>query len=83
MWTIGAGWAWLVMTLATVAVWALVILGIGSIFRSLTESREPGQEGGRESDSILDEEFARGRIDAEEYRARHQVLHTPHPSRRR
>ena len=79
MWNIGTGWAaWLVMTLAMVGVWALVIFGVLAVFRRIADSR--GHDGApiRDADRILDEEFARGRIDADEYRARHDVLHAAH-----
>lgn len=79
MWNIGTGWAvWLVMTLAMVAVWAVVFFGIIAVFHRITESRAHHSQQDRDADRILDEEFARGRIDAEEYRARHDVLHAAH-----
>ena len=83
MWNTGTGWAaWLVMTLAVVGVWAVVIFGIVAAFRGITDSRGQNSEASRDADRILDEEFARGRIDAEEYRARHDVLHGAHSSSR-
>jgi uncharacterized membrane protein len=78
MWNFGTGWAaWLAMTLTMVSMWALVVFGIIAVFRGVTESRDD-REPGHEADRILDAEFARGRIDAEEYRARHDVLHGAH-----
>ena len=79
MWNIGTGWAtWLVMTLAMVGLWALVIFGIIAVCRRLIESRRGNDQPRLDADRILDEEFARGRIDAAEYRARHDVLHAVH-----
>lgn len=71
------GWGgWLVMTLTMVAFWGLVIWGLVAIFRG-TRS-DDRTTGGRTSDpmEILDERFARGEIDAEEYRVRQDVLRT-------
>lgn len=70
------GWAgWLVMTLVMVAFWGLVIWGLVAIFRGSsrdTDTATPSH--GRDPMEILDERFARGEIDAEEYRARQDVL---------
>lgn len=74
----GWGWAgWLVMTLMMVAFWGLVVWGLVAIFRGTTRS-DDGNTAGRTRDplEILDERFARGEIDAEEYRARQDVLRT-------
>jgi putative membrane protein len=62
------------MTLVMVGFWALVIFGVVSLFRL------PVQRGPRRTDHaddaqrILDERFARGEIDAEEYRSRRSLL---------
>jgi putative membrane protein len=75
----GWGWAgWLVMTLMMVAFWGLVVWGLVAIFRGTTRSDDRNTDGGRTRDplEILDERFARGEIDAEEYRARQDVLRT-------
>jgi uncharacterized membrane protein len=83
IWNSGTGWAaWLVMTLAMVGVWALVIFGAIAAFRRITESRAHDGQQGRDAARILDEEFAGGRIDAEEYQARRDVLHAAHSSSR-
>lgn len=79
MWSNGMGWGgWLLMSLTTVSFWALVVFGIVALFRGTRESGTPGPS--RESDAqyILDERFARGEIDAEEYQRRMQVLHAAH-----
>ena len=79
MWNIGTGWAaWLAMALAMVGVWASLIFGAIAVIRRITESRADDGQPDRDADRILDEEFARGRIGAEEYRARHDVLHPAH-----
>lgn len=74
----GAGWGgWLVMTVAMIAFWAMVIVAVVVLFRGSTG-------GGRESSPpqdpmhILDQRFARGEIDEDEYHARSAVLRTSH-----
>jgi putative membrane protein len=71
----GIGWGgWIVMSLVMVAFWALVILALVAIFRG---SRDTGTTTGasrRDPMEILDERFARGEIDTEEYHARQDVL---------
>lgn len=78
----GMGWAgWLLMSLTMVAFWGLVIVAVVAVFRGMSRSRDqggPGHGGDAHQDpnQILDERFARGEIDAEEYRARQEVLRT-------
>ena len=69
----GMGWGgWIVMTVAIVAFWALVVYAVLALFRtqrsgeSTSDRRDPMQ--------ILDERFARGEIDEDEYHARSSVL---------
>jgi putative membrane protein len=73
----GVGWGgWIVMSLSMVAFWALVIFAGVAIFRG-TGSTGPVDGGAvRDPMWILDERFARGEIDAEEYQARKDVLRT-------
>lgn len=75
-WSDGIGWGgWILMTLAMVAFWALVIFGVVALFRSTSQrSSSPTTRDEPSADRILDECFARGEIDAEEYRARKAVL---------
>lgn len=72
------GWGgWLVMTLMMVAFWGLVVWALVAIFRGTSGSDDRITEGRtRDPLEILDERFARGEIDAEEYRARQDVLRT-------
>lgn len=69
------GGGWIVMALAMVVFWALVVFGLVAIFRG---TRDAGGTGNvrRDSMEILEERFARGEIDAAEYRARQDVLRT-------
>lgn len=70
----GTGWiGWLVMTLTMVAFWSLVIYAVMSIFRGTQRAGEP-LSGQRDPMQILDERFARGEIDEDEYHARSSVL---------
>jgi putative membrane protein len=70
----GVGWGgWIVMTVAMVAFWALVVFAVLAMFRTqgsgeytTTDRRDPMQ--------ILDERFARGEIDEDDYHARSSVL---------
>jgi putative membrane protein len=72
------GWAgWLVMTLMMVAFWGLVVWGLVAIFRGTNRSdARNAEDRTRDPLEILDERFARGEIDVEEYRARQDVLRT-------
>ena len=74
-WSSGMGWGgWVVMSLTMVAFWALVIVVVLAIFRSDRDSRPPRGPGQRDPKQILDERFARGEIDVEEYRDRQDAL---------
>jgi putative membrane protein len=70
------GWGgWLIMILIVVAVWAAVVVAGIAIFRSLRKRgtvTSPTQDAAR----ILDERFARGEIDTDEYEARREALRT-------
>lgn len=69
----GLGWgSWIVMIVAMVAFWALVVFAVVAIFRGTQRSDAPSDH--RDPMQILDERFARGEIDEEEYRARSSVL---------
>ena len=76
MWSNGMGWGgWLLMSITTVGFWALVVFGIVALFRGARDSGSPSTRREDEAQRILDERFARGEIDAEEYHQRRQVLH--------
>lgn len=70
----GAGWGgWLVMTIAMIAFWAMVIVAVVVLFRG---SKSSGQDSSPRQDpmDILDQRFARGEIDEDEYHARSAAL---------
>ena len=72
------GWGgWLVMTLMMVAFWGLVVWGLVAIFRGTSGNTRPADRPtDRDPMQILEERFARGEIDAEEYHSRADVLRT-------
>lgn len=75
MWGNGMGWGgWLLMSLTTVSFWALVVFGVVALFRGTRDAGTPGWSSERGAQQFLDERFARGEIDAEEYRSRQSVL---------
>ena len=65
------------MILAMVAIWALVAFAGIAIFRGIRNGRaETLTE--RDASQILDERFARGEIDSDEYHARRDALRAIH-----
>jgi len=81
----GMGWGgWIAMTLMMVAFWGLVIFAVVAIFRSTTNAAGSADSAApRDPMNTLDERFARGEIDAEEYHARQAILRdTRHDTRR-
>lgn len=80
MWQWGAmGWVgWLLMSLIMLGFWALVVVGIGAVFRTDRGIDAGSRSGADDPVRLLDARFARGEIDAEEYRARLQALRSPH-----
>jgi putative membrane protein len=75
-WNDGTGGGdWVVMTLVMVVFWVLVVLAVVALFRGLSRDGQPsGPAAPRDPQQILDERFARGEINAEEYHARQDVL---------
>lgn len=75
-WYGGTGWgAWLLMAVGMVAFWGLVIFAVIAIFRGFAGRNESlDQTPRRDPLRILDERFARGELDVEEYHARQSVL---------
>ena len=70
MWEWHGGWAWWWMGLGMLAFWALVAFVIVLIVRQ-------GSDRGRttrDAESVLDERFARGEIDDDEYRRRRDLI---------
>ena len=74
-WNDGTGWVgWVAMLLAMVAFWTLVIVVVLAIFRGDRDSQPLRSPGRHDPEQILDERFARGEIDVEEYHDRQAAL---------
>lgn len=70
----GVGWGgWIMMTLAMVAFWGVVVFVVVALFRS-ANTGAPDRREPRDPREILDERFARGEIDEDEYHARQAAL---------
>jgi putative membrane protein len=69
---------WIFMTLAMVAFWALVVSAVVALSRGTERAGESVPER-RDPMRILDERFARGEIDEDEYHARGRVLRASAP----
>jgi len=72
-----SGWGWLVMTVMLLAFVALVVVAIVVVGWLLGPPAEPpagDQPPGRSPVEILQERFARGEIDEEEFRRRRAAL---------
>lgn len=73
----GPGWGgWVVMTLLMLAFWALLIFGGIAIYRSAKRDDRGAGSQKADAEQLLDERFARGEIDAEDYQQRRELLHT-------
>ncbi|WP_254666379.1 SHOCT domain-containing protein [Humibacillus sp. DSM 29435] len=65
------------MTVLMLAFWALVVGGVVALFRNRRPAGpDSGTTPGRSAENVLDERFARGEIDEQEYHARRAVLHS-------
>lgn len=78
-WGAMGGGGWVVMTVVMLAFWALVVGGVVALFRSGRPTVSKGVSGSattpeRSAENVLDERFARGEIDEQEYHARRAVL---------
>lgn len=74
MWHYDDGWgAWAAMSVGMVVFWALVFVAVVAVVRSVREDR--GSQG-EEAARLLDERFARGDIDEQDYLARRDLLPT-------
>ncbi|EAP98718.1 hypothetical protein JNB_01080 [Janibacter sp. HTCC2649] len=79
MWNDGMGWTgWLLMSLTAIAFWALVVVAVVALFRGTRSDPQQVRDGSDEARRILDQRFARGEIDTDEYRARQVVLRSTH-----
>lgn len=76
MWYGGFGWGgWLLTSLVMVLFWGLVIFGGIAVWRTVSRSDHTPQQPSQSSpEQLLDERFARGEIDVEEYTRRRELL---------
>lgn len=75
-WNDNMGWnGWIVMMLTMGIFWSLVVFAVIAIFRRDGDAQTSTQQPGEPSPlQMLDERFARGEIDVDEYHARQDVL---------
>jgi putative membrane protein len=71
-----SAWGWVASTVGTVAVLALLVLGVVLLARSTPRASDGSSLAAapRSPDQILAERFARGEIDEDEYRQRLATL---------
>ena len=70
MWHWGAGWGWW-MTFGMVLFWVFIAAVIWAVLRATRHERRPSVPSAAE---ILAERFARGELNAEEYKEARRVL---------
>jgi len=71
----GPGWlGWMLMTVMMLAFWALLVVGGVAVYRLLRDGDERSRGQRNDPARLLDERFARGEIDADEYRQRRDLL---------
>lgn len=76
-WNNGPGWGgWIMMSAGMLAFWALVVVAIVALIRGVSDDRPRWPRGPEHDDPlrVLDERFARGEIDLEDYQARRALL---------
>lgn len=79
-WDGGPGWGgWLIMALTTVAFCGLLVVAGVAVWRAADRGGRAGRGDGtgageRTAQQVLDERFARGEIDEDEYRRRRELL---------
>jgi putative membrane protein len=77
----GMGWVgWILMTALFLLLATALAVGIVVLLRASRRNGSPSEhegDGRPPADRMLDERFARGEIDEEEYRRRREVLRTP------
>jgi putative membrane protein len=73
-WNMNGGWWWFGV-ICMVGLTALVVWGAIALSRALSRGGAPGAErDGWNARTVLDERYARGEIDEDEYRRRRHVL---------
>lgn len=78
-WDDMGGNGWIVMTMSMLFFWSLVVFAVVAIFRRDGNARPSDQQPGERTPlQILDERFARGEIEADDYHARREILRSGH-----
>ncbi|MBO1334422.1 SHOCT domain-containing protein [Streptomyces sp. VRA16 Mangrove soil] len=72
----GGGWGWFAMSAGMLLFWLLIGLAAVLAFRALSRTERTLPPRGAGPEQLLDERFARGDIDEDEYRRRREVLAT-------
>jgi putative membrane protein len=71
MWEWHSGWAWFWMGAVMLVFWALVAWLVVTLVR---RADRPRRGSGRDAQEILDERYARGEIEDDEYRHRSELI---------
>ena len=66
------GWGWISGALVMVGFWGLIVLVVWAVIRGT--SRPEPKERRRDALDVLEERFARGEIDEQEFEARRRTL---------
>lgn len=77
MWDYGnhmSGWGWAVMTVGSLLLWVLIVVGIVALVRYLGRERDRYGSTAPTAEELLAQRFARGEIDEAEYRHGLEVL---------
>jgi putative membrane protein len=72
-----SGWGWAFMAFGSVLFWAVLIIGIAALVRSLNGDNAFGSGGRSSAEDLLAQRFARGEIDEADYRQRLRILAEP------
>jgi putative membrane protein len=69
------GWGgWTAMGLTMLLFWGLIVAGVVAVVRSSRPAPNDARGGWGDALRLLDERFARGEIDEEDYRRRRELL---------
>ena len=72
-----SGWGWAFMAFCSVLCWAVLIIGIVALVRSLNGNNAFGSGGRSSAEDLLAQRFARGEIDEADYRQWLRILAEP------
>ena len=72
-----SGWVWAFMAFGSVLFWAVLIIGIVALVRSLNDNNAFGSGGRYSAEDLLAQRFARGEIEEADYRQRLRIPAEP------